>query len=690
MSSAGTHLGNTPLHLDKLREVARKELPQLLDSVRGKKGLLLDPQLTGPFSLIAEFTLLKDHGVEKIYHLDAAPFETDLSNLICICRPKLRYMRWIADIVKRTQGKTDISLFFVPERTRVCERVLEDEGVFGSISIGDYAMDWIPLEDDLISMELDPGTWKEIYLDGDHTSIFYAARSLMKLQSIYGLFPRIIGKGDAARQLADMLLRMRREQAVVDEVSSHTAARTPSLLNSVSNHIDQFIIIDRNVDVLTPLCTQLTYEGLIDETIKIQHCFVELDANLVNPSQPPNSNTVPAPAKGPSSGANPSTTATSGKKKKYVLNASDKLFTQLRDQNFAVVGGMLNKIAKRINEDYEERHHAKTVAQIRDFVGRLGELQQEHQSLRIHTGIAEQIMEYTITDEFNRILEVQQNVVAGIDGTKEPDYIEEMIDKQKPLIQVLRLLCLMSFAQGGLKQKMYDHFRREIVQTYGYEHIETLHRLEKLGLLTKRTTSTPSRSAFAQSRRLLRLIVDDVDEFHPNDISYVYSGYAPLSCALQKLSGMGSISSGPSAASLFSYVGGGGGGGTTAAQRPSALDPSTNGVHPQPGVSISNGWRGSEEVLKQLPGKSFEIQQTVEYGPETNAAMARAKRHGMQHGKTTIVFFLGGCTFTEVSAIRFLAQHDESRDYLVATTQMINGNSFLEPIVSNVGAQDRD
>lgn len=30
-----------------------------------------------------------------------------------------------------------------------------------------------------------------------------------------------------------------------------------------------------------------------------------------------------------------------GKKKKYVLNASDKLFSQLRDQNFAVVGGML-------------------------------------------------------------------------------------------------------------------------------------------------------------------------------------------------------------------------------------------------------------------------------------------------------------------------------------------------------------
>lgn len=94
----------------------------------------------------------------------------------------------------------------------------------------------------------------------------------MKLQSIYGLFPRIIGKGDAAKQLAEMLLRMRREHAVVDEVSSYTASRTPSLLNNISNHIDQLIIIDRNVDIVTPLCTQLTYEGLIDETMAINNC----------------------------------------------------------------------------------------------------------------------------------------------------------------------------------------------------------------------------------------------------------------------------------------------------------------------------------------------------------------------------------------------------------------------------------
>ena len=35
-----SHLGNTPLHLEKLKEVARKELPRLLDTVKVNLFLL--------------------------------------------------------------------------------------------------------------------------------------------------------------------------------------------------------------------------------------------------------------------------------------------------------------------------------------------------------------------------------------------------------------------------------------------------------------------------------------------------------------------------------------------------------------------------------------------------------------------------------------------------------------------------
>lgn len=42
---------------------------------------------------------------------------------------------------------------------------------------------------------------------------------------------------------------------------------------------------------------------------------------------------------------------------------------------------------------------------------------------------------------------------------------------------------------------------------------------------------------------------------------------------------------------------------------------------------------------------------------------------------TTVVFFLGGCTYTEISALRWMSKQTTGRRFLVATTGIINGNS---------------
>jgi hypothetical protein len=78
-------------------------------------------------------------------------------------------------------------------------------------------------------------------------------------------------------------------------------------------------------------------------TKKNLSAFVELDQSLVGPgTQAQQQQAQPGPS-----------SAAPGKKKNYALNSSDKLFAQLCDLNFAVVGGLLNRIAKRINENYE-------------------------------------------------------------------------------------------------------------------------------------------------------------------------------------------------------------------------------------------------------------------------------------------------------------------------------------------------
>lgn len=77
---------------------------------------------------------------------------------------------------------------------------------------------------------------------------------------------------------------------------------------------------------------------------------MELDPSLVTTTPAPGQSASTQPVATP---AGASAAVAAGKKKNYALNSGDKLFSQLCDLNFAVVGGLLNKIAKRINENYE-------------------------------------------------------------------------------------------------------------------------------------------------------------------------------------------------------------------------------------------------------------------------------------------------------------------------------------------------
>ena len=55
------------------------------------------------------------------------------------------------------------------------------------------------------------------------------------------------GKGEAAAQLFDLLTRMRREMTGIEP--------------SVRPQVDSLVILDRSVDLISTLPTQLTYEG---------------------------------------------------------------------------------------------------------------------------------------------------------------------------------------------------------------------------------------------------------------------------------------------------------------------------------------------------------------------------------------------------------------------------------------------
>uniref|UniRef100_A0A8C2PTC7 Vacuolar protein sorting-associated protein 33A n=1 Tax=Cyprinus carpio TaxID=7962 RepID=A0A8C2PTC7_CYPCA len=631
-----SHLFCGRVNLNILREAARKDLREFLDKCSGSKAIVWDEYLTGPFGLIAQYSLLKEHEVEKMFTLKGGRIPSAaVKNIVFFVRPRLELMDIIAENVASEDKlhPRDFHILFVPRRSLLCEQRLKEKGVLNSFTnLDEYILDLIPYDGDLLSMESE-SSFRECYLESDQTSLYHAAKGLMTLQALYGTIPQIFGKGECARHVANMMLRMKREFA-----GSHT---------QILPVFDTLLLLDRNVDLLTPLATQLTYEGLIDEIFSITNGYVKLPPEkFAQKKQGEGGKDLPT------------------EPKKLQLNSAEELYAEIRDKNFNAVGAALSKKAKVISAAFEERHNAKTVGEIKQFVSQLPHMQAARSSLANHTSIAELIKDITsksfvqsemkeiflvvinlmslfissliflsqtallscvsASEDFFDSLTVEQEFMTGVDTDKVSTYIEDCVAQKDPLIKILRLVCMQSVCNNGLKQKVLDFYKKEILQTYGYKHILTLKNLEKVGLLKPQSTM---RNNYPTIRKTLKLWMEDTNEQNPNDISYVYSGYAPLSVRL-----------------------------TQVLARP--------------------GWRSIEEVLKMLPGPHFEERQQVPTGLH--------KKRQPGENRTTLVFFLGGVTYAEIAALRFLSNMEDSgTEYIIATTKLINGTSWIKSLMDS-------
>ncbi|XP_057749712.1 vacuolar protein-sorting-associated protein 33 homolog isoform X3 [Arachis stenosperma] len=591
------NLDNAPINLISIREQSQKELINILKNIRGKKCLVIDPKLGDSLSLIIQTSLLKEHGVE-LRHLSADHIQTDCTKVVYLVRSQPNLMRHICSNIHHDESKglqREYHVYFVPRRTVVCEKVLEEEKLHNMVTIGEYPLYIVPMDEDVLSFELDLA-YEECQVDGDTSSLWHIAKAIHKLEFSFGVIPNLRAKGKASVRVADILNRMQAEEPVNSS-------------DMVMPEINTLILLDREVDMVTPLCSQLTYEGLLDEFLNIKNGSIELDASIMGLQQ-------------------------EGKKTKVPLNSTDKLFKEIRDLNFEVVVQILRQKATSMKQDYTEMTTtSQSVSELKDFVKKLNSLPE----ITRHINLAQHLTTFTSKPSFLGQLDMEHTIVESQSYDICFDYIEELIHKQEPLTTVLRLLILFSVTNSGLPKKHFDYLRRELLHSYGFEHITTLNNLEKAGLFKKQE----SRSNWLTIKRALQLVVEDTDTANPNDISYVFSGYAPLSIRLIQ-------------------------------------------------HAIRSGWRPVEEILKLLPGPHLETKRGAFSnspsfdslsGVSTGIAKVPDGRRAL-----VLVVFVGGVTFAEISALRFLcSQEGMAYDLIIATTKIVNGQTLVETFMEKLG-----
>lgn len=574
---------------------------------KGKKDLVLESDLMKPLDRIAGATLLKQHGVDKIFKLDP----TQKSILGCeqriyLVRPRMRTMKLIADHIngeKNHGASRKYKIIMVPRKLHVCEMILEHEGVFGDVTLDEFPLDLIPLDRDILSLELSE-FFKTFYLENDHVWLHTVSKSLIGLQALIGMIPNVYCIGRGSKMVYDLMNSILGEKLAGTDYSR--------------NEIGNLILIDRDVDFVTPLCSQLTYEGLLDEAFGINSGYIEFGSEVTGKEQ----------------------------SVKLMLSSEDEIFEEVRNRHFSNVFSYLSNKAKSLQSDFDKRHTLKSVGDMKDYVANeLRNLKHQKGILAHHIGACEVILNKKTKGDFQEYLQAE-HAMLECSGVKENiNYMEELMNKQYNVTQTLRLLCLLSMTQDGIANKDFKSLKTQFLHSHGYEHMVTLFNLKKLGILTDQEpvaaplnkvgavvqAATGKRASYKNLSKRLGLIpkTEDINLKSPTDMSYVFSGaYSPISCKLVEQ------------------------------------------------VLTREGFTGMEEITKHLPGGTFadvKVKQTKGKGGATSASTPSER--------VVLVYFLGGCTYSEITALRFLGRLKGYR-FLIATTALINGNTLLESMMN--------
>lgn len=650
MSTSGRAVPS--IDFSSITSASQKSLFELLDKFDGTKTIIWDDQLIGAFEFVANASSLRQHDASRLFRLsDIKPvifndIRTDY--ILFFIRKDYNSAKYLADILHRADRSllAKTSLVFVPYFCTSIEKFLQHNKVdFDKLnSIEELKIELYVLDSGVISTE-NEHVYRDYHLNNDHSFAHQIAQALIKLQDSYGQIPKISGQGKAAKLVCDLLLKHKKIHA---KPATGTYRPPPQ--------IHQLILIDRRVDLVTPLLTQLTYEGLIDEIFGIRQGTVTLPADRFVEKEEQKDEQPASPPKD---------------KRKIELKSTEDLFVKLRDCHVNAVADLLKLSTRNLQAEYDECNcQQKTITEIGKIVKRLNYLKVARKSQLNHVTIAELVNERTLKPDFIYGLRIEHELLQEDRLNRVIPEIETKLLRQEPPHHVLRLICLQSIINNGLKSKVCDYYKREIVQNYGPKYIAFLLQLEKANIL-----QTYERDIqFSQLKNKLSLVNDDVDECNPKDPSYVYGGFTPISVMVAKILAIPYLNR-PLTDHLRLLPEPT----ITQADQSSATVTNTSSNTQYISYNVSNLTNNAISAASML------LSASGIGGGGSNLLFRRNSTASSQssndRARTVLVFFIGGCTFAEMSALRFLSQQEVNNcEFLIGTTKIINGTTFLKSL----------
>lgn len=320
-----------------------------------------------------------------------------------------RIRRW-----KKTH-RTHHRLVYVPQYTALIQKVILNAGLTAApnVSLHKLQLDVFPLETDVLSMEY-ADAYREVMVENTPSPLITAvARSLRKIQDICGPIPRIQALGPLGEEVTKKLLSVTVDEYLAAKEQPHEETGPVP-----AGDIAAVVILDRSLDLVTPMITPLTYEGLLDDVVGIDCGFITVDVDTINP--PDESSGDPTPSTNPFATDTTPTSivvGTSGNPRVALgVNGSDSLYNEVRNQHVEKFGTFLQNQAKALREshaNFTDRGKKKDLQEIHQFVKNIPIFTRNLRSLTNHIHLAELVKKTSEETTFRERWQLERSILEG-------------------------------------------------------------------------------------------------------------------------------------------------------------------------------------------------------------------------------------------------------------------------------------
>ncbi|CAB3405674.1 unnamed protein product [Caenorhabditis bovis] len=502
------------LHL--LRLVTHREFTHHLETLPGSKELLIDKCLLRPIDNIATSTDMKKHGVRKIvqFKLDQSPqlWNPEIEHRIFFLRSTVENAKKLVEYVEESDNHS-LAVIWCNRRLEQCDLIFEMSGVFEKIQQLDINMCFLPIENDLFSLQ---------HPETSEVDMFSVANIFVALQNLYGVIPTVYGLGSEAKKLWKLV---------------HTLCSNNEPRARPDQPISHLFVFDRQLDPVPVYLTGASYEGLLHEFFTIECGKLAFPHEIHNQTPAPDFEWVELDSN-----------FDKDVQHKYrgdtiKLDNCEDIFASIRNKHVTTALEFLHAKAKSIQKSIEKSALIEDVADYRNFVENdLRALKSDHKHCELHISACEMMMNKVKMEDFRTRFKLEHEMLLGT--VNNPDYFDfvfERVSMRSCHDLVISMMALASLKLDGVPDDAYDEFTELYLQKYGYERIYEIQNLRNFGIIYARRHTSSDRNLSDRAKtwenltKRFRIVKgnEPMDMSNPTDMSYVFGArISPLLCKI--------------------------------------------------------------------------------------------------------------------------------------------------------------